>query len=204
MRTLSRNRSGDRHFDNASLELNKSKVMPRTGILDSLSDEQKDQLFSWMESLPIDEVLNNVAAPQPDGFGIKTYVTSLRRFYQREKFLRDRDNLPLARMAHLNSEELGLLQSASNAALTQQLFQLIASPTQGHNHLNAASKWLLATKEQEIRLEKLKLARERFELDRQKLRLSAAFKQADCMLGEDANKIRDALHTVLEATAPEQ
>jgi len=176
--------------------------MPRTGILDSLSDEQRDQLFSWMGSIKIDEVVDKVAAPPPDGFGIKTYITSLRRFYQREKLSRDRDNLPLARMAHLNSEEFAIFQNASTALLTQQLFEVIASPAQGPNHLAVASKWLLATKEQELRREKLKLSRERYELDRQKLRLAAAFKQIQCATGQEADQIKDALHSVLKATEP--
>jgi hypothetical protein len=178
--------------------------MPRIGILDSLSEDQKDQLYSWIQSMPINEVLDKLAAQPPDGFGIKTYVTSLRRFFQREKLIRDRDNLPLARMAHLNSEEINLLQAASAATLSQQLFEAISMPDPDRSHLSAASKWLLATKEQELRREKLKLARDRYELDRQKLRLSAAFKQIQCMTGEEAQKIKDALHFVLQATESER
>jgi len=184
----------------SSLSKKKETFMPRTGILDSLTDDQKDQLFSWMQSLPINDVLDKVAAAPPDGFGIKTYVTSLRRFYQREKLFRGRDNLPLARMAHLNSEELAILQNASTATLTQHFFEAISAPGENQNYIAAAAKWLVATREQELRREKLKLARDRYELDRQKLRLSAAFKQIQCVTGEEAQKIKDALHFVLEAT----
>lgn len=41
------------------------------------------QLLSWLEMFPIAEVVQKVAAPPPDGFGIKTYITSLRRFQAR-------------------------------------------------------------------------------------------------------------------------
>jgi hypothetical protein len=52
-----------------------------TGILDGLSNDQQDQLLSWLKLYPIKEVLGMVAAP-PEGFDIKTHITSLRRFQQ--------------------------------------------------------------------------------------------------------------------------
>ena len=129
------------HSSESSLSKKKETFMPRTGILDSLTDDQKDQLFSWMQSLPINDVLDKMAAAPPDGFGIKTYVTSLRRFYQREKLFRGRDNLPLARMAHLNSEELAILQNASTATLTHHFFEAISAPGENQNYIAAAAKW---------------------------------------------------------------
>ncbi len=57
--------------------------MPFPGILDTLSPEQSDQLLTWLEIHPIQTVIELVAAPPPDGFGMKTHVTSLRRFYRR-------------------------------------------------------------------------------------------------------------------------
>jgi len=73
--------------------------MPRTGILDSLEPEQKDQLMTWMELYEIEQVLEKVAAPPPEGFRIKTHITSLRRFYRREKIRDAQENIAwLARL----------------------------------------------------------------------------------------------------------
>lgn len=57
--------------------------MPKTGILDTITEGQQLQLLTWLETLPITEVVQKVAATPPDGFGIKTYITSLRRFQAR-------------------------------------------------------------------------------------------------------------------------
>ena len=57
--------------------------MSKTGILDTLAEGQQLQLLSWLEMFPIAEVVQKVAAPPPEGFGIKTYITSLRRFQAR-------------------------------------------------------------------------------------------------------------------------
>jgi hypothetical protein len=54
-----------------------------TGILDHLPTEKQEQLIDWIESLTAKEVLEKVAAPEPEGFGIKTHATSLQRFYER-------------------------------------------------------------------------------------------------------------------------
>jgi hypothetical protein len=50
--------------------------MSRPGILDSLSPEQQDQLITWMETMPMKAVLERVSSSPPDGFGVKTHITS--------------------------------------------------------------------------------------------------------------------------------
>ncbi|MDB6039795.1 MAG: hypothetical protein JWM99_3636 [Verrucomicrobiales bacterium] len=52
-------------------------------VLSALSAAQQEQLFDWLELYPPKIVLEMVAAPPPDGFGLKTHLTSLRRFHER-------------------------------------------------------------------------------------------------------------------------
>jgi len=55
--------------------------------------------MTWMELYEIEQVLEKVAAPPPEGFRIKTHITSLRRFYRREKIRDAQENIAwLARL----------------------------------------------------------------------------------------------------------
>src|SRR5689334_1039798 len=118
--------------------------MPRIGILESLEPEQKDQLMTWIETLDIEQVLEKVAARPPDGFGLKTHITSLRRFYRREKIRDAQDNVALARAASLHPNDLELIREAATNALTQHAFDSATAPDLEGSHLPAAAKRLLA------------------------------------------------------------
>jgi hypothetical protein len=144
------------------------------GILDSLEPEQKDQLVTWIETGNIGQVLEKVAARPPDGFGIKTHITSLRRFYQREKLRDGRDNVALARGGVLNPEELSLLQTAARTAITQHAFESAIAPDFDGSHLPASAKWLLALEESELRREQLQLRKDQIQLQRDRLELEKA------------------------------
>ena len=55
--------------------------------------------MTWMELYEIEQVLEKVAAPPPEGFRIKTHIISLRRFYRREKIRDAQENIAwLARL----------------------------------------------------------------------------------------------------------
>jgi hypothetical protein len=54
-------------------------------ILNNLSATEREQLFDWLELHSPKTVLEMVAAPPPDGFGIKTHLNSLRRFHHRAR-----------------------------------------------------------------------------------------------------------------------
>ena len=56
--------------------------MHNPGFLETLTDDQRAQLLTWMEVFPMRVVLEKVAAPSPEGFGLKTHITTLRRFYE--------------------------------------------------------------------------------------------------------------------------
>jgi hypothetical protein len=162
------------------------------GILDGLSNEQHDQLLTWLELYPINEVLDRLAAPPPDGFNIRTHITSLRRFQQHAQINGKDDDLRLARRAQLTQEELQLMKNAASSALIQQAFQLTATKGSGPKNLAAAAKWLSTLQQQELRQRELALAEARLELERQKILLSAAIKEAKSRTQHEESKIKSA------------
>jgi hypothetical protein len=93
------------------------------GILDGLSNDQHDQLLTWLELYPTNEVLQMIAAPPPQGFGIQTHITSLRRFQQHAQVNGKEDDVRLARRAQMTGEELDLMKRAASSALIQHAFQ---------------------------------------------------------------------------------
>jgi hypothetical protein len=178
--------------------------MPRIGILDSLEQEQKDQLVTWIETYNIGQVLEKVAAPPPDGFGIKTHITSLRRFYQREKLRDGRDNVALARSGVLHPEELSIIQTAALTAVTQRALESAIAPDFEGSHLPAAAKWLLALQETEmrrqqlnLRQDQLQLQRERLELEKARLVLDAEFKAIGMLYPAGAATLGDIARDLL-------
>src|SRR6188508_3187316 len=102
--------------------------MPRIGILDSLEREQKDLLVTWIETLPIKLVLEKICAPPPEGFNIRTHITSLRRFYQRERNAHTRENVDYARGATMTANDAELIKQAAADALTHHAFEVATTP----------------------------------------------------------------------------
>ena len=169
--------------------------MSRPGILDTLTEDQQQQLLAWIELLPLATVLDNVAAPPPGGFGIKTHPTSLRRFAQRARLQELREQLETA--PSCTPGEADTLRQATATALTQHTFQIATAPNFHGQDLGSAVRWIVALREQEIRSEKIRLTRERLALDRQKLELAAALKEASCRTQYQEDKIKNAIAAIL-------
>src|SRR5436190_7008680 len=51
--------------------------------LAGLTETQQATLYGWLERMPPDQVLERLAKPAPEGFGIETHRNTLRRFYTR-------------------------------------------------------------------------------------------------------------------------
>jgi hypothetical protein len=91
--------------------------MRKDCALSKLTDEQQADLFDWLSTDTYESILNRIAQPVPDGFGIKTHINSLHRFYQqRQAAIRALD------LANLSS---ALVQTQHPALSTQNY-----SPTQ--------------------------------------------------------------------------
>lgn len=166
--------------------------MSRIGILDSLEREQKDMLVTWIETLPIKVVLEKVASPPPDGFNIQTHITSLRRFYQRERNAHNRENVDFARGACMSGNDAEVIREAAIAALTHHAFEVATTPGFGEHEMSRAMRWLTALQEQELKLEQLKLRREKLFLEKQRLQILAVIKEGEAITEDGLKTLRDA------------
>ena len=61
--------------------------MPRRSdaALSRLTEEQQADLFDWLTIDSYEVVLKRIAQPPPKGFGIKTHINSLYRFYEQHR-----------------------------------------------------------------------------------------------------------------------
>ena len=166
--------------------------MSRIGILDSLEREQKDLLVTWIETLPIKLVLEKVASAPPEGFNIRTHITSLRRFYQRERNSHTRENIDYARGAILTINDAEVIRQAAMDALTHHAFEIATTPGFGEFELSRAARWLTALQQHEIKLEQLKLRREKLLLEKQRLQIMVVIKEADAITDDGVRTIREA------------
>src|SRR5678809_866429 len=72
--------------------------MRSDAALASLTEEQQADLFDWLTTDTYEAVLKRIAQPAPKGFGIKTHINSLCRFYElRQAQIRARDLADLCR-----------------------------------------------------------------------------------------------------------
>jgi hypothetical protein len=173
----------------------------RPGILDGLTDDQQDQLLTWLELYPVKDVLEMVAAAPPEGFGIRTHITSLRRFQQQAQLNDKEDDVRLARRAQLTQEELDLMKNAASSALIQQAFQLATKKGATSQNLAAASKWLSMLHQQELRQRELILAQARMDLEKQKILLNVAIKEAKSLTEHEEVKIKAAREQFINASS---
>jgi hypothetical protein len=168
------------------------------GILESLSPHQQELLLNWMETLPHKVVLSKVNAPPPDGFGVATHLTSLRRFYARKQNEVAIQDLEIARKSLITSHSATEFREASLAALMHQAFQITSEAAVNPSSFRAVAHWLSNVQEQELALEKLKLARERLALQRQKLELDAFYKAASSPSAAQEEKITQAVERIIK------
>ena len=95
-------------------------------VLNSLSADQQEQLYDWLECYPAKRVLELVAAEPPEGFGLKIHLTTLRRFHlrARDHFHRQiTEDLPELGHNAITNEEFvfASLQRAAAELSTEQL-----------------------------------------------------------------------------------
>src|SRR5687768_7828698 len=142
--------------------------------LRNLSSDQQQQLFDWLELYPVSQVLEKVAAEPPNGFGIKTHLTTLRRFHLRAR-------------AHFHAEvaadpELVVGQAKlsqhreelSIHALRQAAVEFSTAHQRSPAQFRALAHWVTRLKEIEQRETELRLIRERLMLEREKFEFNAA------------------------------
>lgn len=163
----------------------------RTGVLDQLNPEQRALLLSWLDLYPTREVLERVATPPPEGFGIQTHITSLRRFYEYAQ--RDLEaEVKEAALQSSNCELSLMLERATSALLLRRAFSLAGSPQGNGQDFEKAGKCLLALQKQRFLQQQLELEKQRLELDAKRAELFAVLAEAKTPYPNEAQKISAA------------
>ena len=176
--------------------------MPFPGILETLSPEQSDQLLTWIEIHPIQTVLERVAAPPPDGFGMKTHVTSLRRFYRRAQSRLIEEEAREAGPSPVATQDAAAIEHAAVGAMTFHAFQAASCPALSRKDMLGAARWLRGLRAHQLELEKIQLARERLAFDRQRLQMLVALKEAASETDYEEDKIQAAVASIIRGENP--
>lgn len=145
-------------------------------VLFQLTEEQQAQVYDWLHSLGYERTREKLAQPPPEGFGIRTYDPSLRRFFVRYCAAIHRDD-PLDDVAPADSPHG--LQAAEKAAHLSA-FELATDPANPDSFAKA-TRWIGRQKSHDLKLRYLKiaedqlaLAKQRLALDREKMELNAS------------------------------
>jgi hypothetical protein len=182
--------------------------MPKIGILDQLTDGQKGQLITWLETMSHAEVLKKLSAPEPEGFGIHTYITSLRRFQDRVN--REQRAELLAREPALAGAADRMLQAARDELL-QHVLHLATTSMSSSPAIMAVAKILAAQQDYALRAEEnnlreraLKLAEERLALERQRTAAELIIKEARIENNVATEQVQEVVENIIkEDPSPE-
>jgi hypothetical protein len=142
-------------------------------ILNSLTAAQQAQLFEWAELYPQKVALEKVAAPPPEGFGIKMHLTTLRRFHLRARLFYGRQLSEEGSRAGADHRR-DKPQELTMETVRQAALELSSMHRHGPAEFNAVSRWLMRVKESEHRERELELMKERIELEKRKFEFNAA------------------------------
>lgn len=149
---------------------------PNPSPLAALTEDQQQQIISWMDSFPISEVIEMVRREPPEGFGIVTYDTSLRRFYARHKLASRGDILSLAHEFKTQPLDEQPLNDATASATRQLAFEIANSPKIGLKQFKTLSRWVLKHRELEQRDREVRLIEQRLAFDRERWEYDIAHK----------------------------
>jgi hypothetical protein len=173
--------------------------MRKDCVLSKLTEEQQADLFDWLTTDTYDVVLKRIAQPPPKGFGIRTHINSLFRFYkERQGEIRARELISLVEPSHRegqgsicregeapdephiqnssgNSTQSSVLgpqrfYNASQIAFAHSTYILAHSPLNPATY-RAVSRTLHQHEDNALKREYLEIARQQLALGRERLQL---------------------------------
>jgi hypothetical protein len=154
--------------------------MRSDAALSKLTEEQQADLFDWLATDTYETVLKRIAQPPPDGFGIKTHINSLYRFYeQRQAQLRavDLANIVAATQSAVlgpqSCENAHNFYTAAQAAFSHSTYMLAHSPLTPATY-RALTRTLHQREDIAVKREYLDLARQQLSLARERLQFDRA------------------------------
>jgi hypothetical protein len=164
-----------------------SHYNPNPSPLDKLSAEDRERLLGWLELHPTRKVVEMAAQQPPDGLGLKTHETTLRRFAARHRAQDRAEDFGLARLfalgsaaasaatdSALTSDSPQIMDSATQSLVSDWAFEIASSPRRKLAAFKVLSRWVLKQRELEQREREINLHTSRLALDREKFEFSAA------------------------------
>lgn len=145
----------------------------RTSAIDDLPECAQSRILSWLECHPTRVVVDMIAQSPPEGYDLKTHVTTLRRFYARYQASSSPAELEIAKL-FVPEGVPAPLEGATDHLLTEWAFQIATSPHRTNGAFKALARWCLQAREQKQRETQLHLNKERLALEREKFEFNAA------------------------------
>jgi hypothetical protein len=149
--------------------------------LAALTSSQQEQLFDWLEIYPAKTVLELVAAAPPEGLGIKTHLTSLRRFHARARACFHREIIAAPIELLPEHTDPVALDKLTATALRQFAVEMATVQERDPSRFGTISRWVLRVQQNEQRDRELKIAEDRValtklrvEMEKTKFEYSAA------------------------------
>ena len=136
----------------------------------SLTEQEINQVAEWVNGGKYDDVIERVAKPRPEGFGIKVSRSPLQRLWAKTARV-ERINARIASGQRLTVNEFDAINAGEKADLAEEIHQAIledthALATSGENtpaQLLALQRLADFPERAELRAERADLAREKFE-----------------------------------------
>jgi hypothetical protein len=135
--------------------------------IESLPAEAQEQIIAWLEVESRRKVLERIAKPDPEGFGLKTHLTTLNRFYARHLAKERQANRELAKLLAPGAAG-DPTDAAVSSLISDFAFQIATKPRRKIEAFKALSYWMLRRSELEQHEREVNLVEERLSLDRQK------------------------------------
>lgn len=137
--------------------------------LDTLPDDAQAQIIAWLQAESRSKVIERIALPPPNGFGIKTHATTLARFYARYMADDRRDEIELAKLlAPKAAASDDPVPAATKTIAAGWAFQIATKPRRNLSSFKALSRWVLKHRELEQREREVHLVEARLAFDREK------------------------------------
>jgi hypothetical protein len=143
--------------------------------LETLTHDQKDQLYDWLLEMPVPKVAEKIALPAPDGFGIKTHITTLQRFKQRHWAEHTANQIEAA--VELASSTSGhpthdtTLDNGIASALKRHFFERASDPNATDDQLALVARWFHRNEKHKLDVQRVQIARERLAQNNRRLDL---------------------------------
>jgi hypothetical protein len=138
--------------------------------LDTLTTQQLDQLYDWLLEMPASKVVEKIAQPAPEGFGIKTHITTLHRFKNRRWAELAADQLEAAKtIAIANTAADATLDTAIASTLKRQLFERASAPDASSADLALLVRYVQRNDKLKLDIERVQISRERLAQNKSRL-----------------------------------